>query len=121
MSGELQVDIDALNAFAQRMSYLATNYAKNAVPQPPPSVNFGQAEVNGFKDAQTLAGQYQTKASDLVGCYQTFLAELQQLANAATALSKKYQAAASDDVVSAKDVDDAIGPLPNVNQTGTGR
>ena len=109
MGSELQVDVDALNSFAKRMNEFASGYAKYSVTPPPATVQFGQSQVDDFPDAHTLAVQYQVKAGELTSDFQTFLAELQQLATAATELAKNYQAAAAVDAVSAQDVDNALG------------
>lgn len=132
---DLQWDISALNDFAKDLQHggksgsgLAGDIAALLNShQNLDQANFGQFETDnhtltGFTDAFNLHKAYVGRYGDLIAgpnsSFNTFITQLNALADAASSIAQRYQAAGNEDAVQWQDVDSLLNNPPSPSQPG---
>lgn len=131
---DLQADVETLKKFATAMGGTTKSGSAagglagevQALPNaysghPLDQVNFGQTahdgSSTGFTDAENLLMAYQNQHRALIAgssdsSLNTFVSQLNALADAAATIAQRYQNAQTEDTVSASDVDNALNSVP---------
>jgi hypothetical protein len=139
MSGQFQVDVDALKNFSHQIQALVklisadTNIhgciqslaPKPYVPLDGPStyqagaLDFGKESVPGFTAGADYTDYYYARYDGFTSNFQAFLDSLTVLAEAAATIAGNYENATNYDQVGQTQVQNAIANAPSPEQTQT--
>ena len=139
MSGQFQVDVNALKSFSNQIQELVKTIAadpnvhaciQGLAPNPYTPVNgpssfgsgklaFGSDPSLGFVQGEEFRQFYQAKYDGFTANYQAFLDALTVLGEAAATIAGNYENATSYDQVGQQDVQNAIANAPTPGQTPT--
>jgi hypothetical protein len=139
MSGQFQVDVDALKTFSKQIQQLATNIGNDAsvkacfqglAPSPYTPVNgpsnfpsgkleFGNDPSLDFIQGEEFWKYYNAQYDGFTSNFAAFLNALIVLGEAAATIAGNYENATSYDQVGQQDVQNAIANAPPPGQTQT--